>query len=61
MASMRITKELFDENWKARHRQGEADYAKTQLTETLPVRALRFVLRSAVGGPGSLRNRYVDI
>mmetsp|Transcript_40105 Transcript_40105/g.106151 ORF Transcript_40105/g.106151 Transcript_40105/m.106151 type:complete len:338 (+) Transcript_40105:68-1081(+) len=47
--SCRITKQLFDENWKARHRSGEADYMKTALTEPLSVRATRFVFRSAVG------------
>merc|ERR1712013_103866 len=50
----KITKTMFDSQWRNRHRDGEQDYAKTLLTEPLSVRSLRFVWRSVLGGAAGL-------
>lgn len=53
-ATCKIAERMFDRSWRKRHRDGEQDYAKTLITEPLPVRAARFVWRSVVGAAGGL-------
>lgn len=56
-----VAAQLFDESWRARHREGENDYAKTLLQEPLAYRAARFVWRSIAGAVAGLAVHWLVV
>jgi len=45
---------LFDAEWKERHRRGENDYLKTEITDPMSTQVLRFLWRSGLGAMAGL-------